>query len=53
MSINYGDCAFMLLCTALVFLMTPALAFFYGGMVRRKTALIPCCRAFSSVVLPQ
>lgn len=39
MSINYGDCAFMLLCTALVFLMTPALAFFYGGMVRRKNSL--------------
>ncbi len=33
---NTGDTGFMLICTALVFLMTPALAFFYGGLVRRK-----------------
>lgn len=34
-----GNVAFMFLCTILVFLMTPGLAFFYGGMVRRKNAL--------------
>ncbi|WP_295216845.1 ammonium transporter [Ruminococcus sp.] len=34
-----GNIAFMFLCTILVFLMTPGLAFFYGGMVRRKNAL--------------
>ena len=39
MGINSGDCAFVLLCAALVFLMTPGLAFFYGGMVRRKNVL--------------
>ncbi|RDU24523.1 ammonium transporter [Anaerosacchariphilus polymeriproducens] len=39
MSINSGDCAFILICSALVFFMTPGLAFFYTGMVRRKNAL--------------
>ena len=39
MSINSGDTAFIIITTALVFLMTPALAFFYGGMVRRKNVL--------------
>ena len=33
------DIAFVLIATALVFLMTPALAFFYGGMVHRKNVL--------------
>lgn len=33
---NAGDTAFILLCAAFVFIMTPGLAFFYGGMVRRK-----------------
>jgi len=33
---NTGDTAFMLIATALVFFMTPELAFFYGGLVRRK-----------------
>ena len=36
---NTGDNAFVLLCAALVFLMTPALAFFYGGLVRRKNVV--------------
>ena len=36
---NNGDIAWMLVSTALVLLMTPALAFFYGGMVRSKNAL--------------
>ncbi|SFD06692.1 ammonium transporter [Clostridium uliginosum] len=39
MDINLGDSSFMLICTAFVFLMTPGLAFFYGGMVRRKNIL--------------
>lgn len=39
MEINLGDSAFILICTAFVFLMTPGLAFFYGGMVRRKNVL--------------
>ena len=33
---NTGDTAFMMICAALVFFMTPGLAFFYGGLVRRK-----------------
>ena len=33
---NSGDTAFILVCAALVFFMTPGLAFFYGGLVRRK-----------------
>ena len=37
--INTGDTAFVLIATAMVLLMTPGLAFFYGGMVRRKNVL--------------
>ncbi len=36
---NSGDTAWLLASTALVMLMTPGLAFFYGGMVRRKNLL--------------
>jgi Amt family ammonium transporter len=36
---NNADIAWMLLSTAMVLLMTPALAFFYGGLVRSKNAL--------------
>src|SRR5687768_4248350 len=36
---NQADTAWMLISTALVLLMTPALAFFYGGLVRAKSAL--------------
>ncbi|GAA5526045.1 ammonia channel [Microbulbifer aestuariivivens] len=36
---NSGDTGFVMVCTALVLLMTPALAFFYGGMVRRRDVL--------------
>jgi Amt family ammonium transporter len=39
MEINSGDISFILICSALVLLMTPGLAFFYGGMVRRKNVL--------------
>lgn len=34
-----GSTAFMLVCTMLVLLMTPGLAFFYGGLTRRKNVL--------------
>lgn len=37
--VSAGDTAFMLMATALVLFMTPGLAFFYGGMVRRKNVL--------------
>ena len=36
---NSGDTAFMIFSTALVFFMTPGLAFFYGGLVRRKNVV--------------
>ncbi len=36
---NAGDTGFMMICTALVFFMTPGLAFFYGGLVRRKNVV--------------
>jgi ammonium transporter, Amt family len=39
MRMNHADTAWMLVATALVLLMTPALAFFYGGLVRSKNAL--------------
>src|SRR5215208_2300431 len=38
-TINAADTAWMLISTALVLLMTPALAFFYGGLVRNKNSL--------------
>jgi hypothetical protein len=38
-AINTGDTAWLLVCCSLVLLMTPALALFYGGMVRRKNLL--------------
>ncbi|HRE49154.1 MAG TPA: ammonium transporter [Aggregatilineales bacterium] len=37
--IDTGDTAWILVSTALVLIMTPALAFFYGGMVRKKNVL--------------
>src|SRR5260221_8362180 len=36
---NSSDVAWMIVATALVFLMTPGLAFFYGGMVHRKNVI--------------
>ncbi|HYK45714.1 MAG TPA: ammonium transporter [Parafilimonas sp.] len=36
---NFADIAWVLVATALVFLMTPGLAFFYGGMVHRKNVI--------------
>lgn len=39
MPINAGDTTWLLVSSALVLMMTPALAFFYGGMVRKKNVL--------------
>ena len=47
--INAGDTAFVLLCAALVALMTPGLAFFYGGLVRRKNFLAIMMQSFISM----
>ena len=38
-AIDTGDTAFILICAALVMIMTPGLALFYGGMVRKKNVL--------------
>ena len=48
-AINNGDTAFMIICTALVCLMTPGLAFFYGGLVRKKNVLIMMMQSFISM----
>jgi len=44
--INAGDTAWVLISSALVLLMTPGLAFFYGGMVRRKDVLSVLMQCF-------
>jgi Amt family ammonium transporter len=46
---NPADTAWMLISTALVLLMTPALAFFYGGLVRSKNALNTMMMSFISL----
>lgn len=49
--IDLGDTAWMMLCTALVMLMTPGLAFFYGGLVRRKNVLSILIQCFAVLCL--
>jgi len=49
--INAGDTAWILVATALVMMMTPALAFFYGGMVRKKNLLSTINLSFITVGL--
>lgn len=49
MEINSGDTAWLLISAALVMLMTPALAFFYGGMVRAKSVLNMMMMSFGSL----
>src|SRR4051812_19986852 len=43
---NAADIAWIIVATALVFLMTPGLAFFYGGMVHRKNVLSTMIKSF-------
>jgi ammonium transporter, Amt family len=45
-TISAGDTAWLLLSAALVMLMTPALGFFYGGLVRRKNVLATIMHSF-------
>jgi Amt family ammonium transporter len=47
--LDTGNTAFMLLCTSLVMLMTPGLAFFYGGLVGRKNVLTIMFQSFVSM----
>ncbi|GLH73869.1 ammonium transporter [Geothrix limicola] len=49
MPLNVGNTAFMLLCASLVMLMTPGLAFFYGGLVGRKNVLTIMTQSFVSL----
>ena len=49
MPINIGNTGFMLLCASLVMLMTPGLAFFYGGLVARKNVLSIMIQSFMSL----
>ncbi len=49
--INSGDTAYVLISSALVLFMTPGLAFFYGGMVRRKNVLSILMQCFIAMCL--
>jgi Amt family ammonium transporter len=49
--IDTGDTAWLLVSTALVMLMTPALGFFYGGLVRRKNVLSTIMHSFFILAL--
>ena len=44
--IDSGDTAWMVVASALVFLMTPGLAFFYGGMVNKKSVISTMLQSF-------
>ena len=48
---NSGDTAWVLMSSALVMLMTPGLAFFYGGMVRKKNVLSILMQCFIVVII--
>ncbi len=48
-TVNSGDTTWMLISTALVMLMTPGLALFYGGMVRRKNVLGTIMQSFIAI----
>ncbi len=50
-NINTGDTAWVLTSAALVMLMTPALGFFYGGLVRRKNVLATIMHSFFILAL--
>ncbi|MCX8038052.1 MAG: ammonium transporter [Candidatus Sumerlaeia bacterium] len=50
-AINSGDTSFLLVSAALVMLMTPGLALFYGGMVRRKNVLATIMHSFTAVAI--
>jgi Amt family ammonium transporter len=47
--LDTGNTGFMLLCSSLVMLMTPGLAFFYGGLVGRKNVLAIMIQSFISL----
>ena len=48
---NSGDTAWVLVSSALVFIMIPGLAFFYGGLVRRKNAVATIMQSFIAIAV--
>jgi len=50
-AINSGDTAFIMISAGLVFVMTPGLALFYGGMVRKKNVLNTMMNSFVIIAL--
>jgi Amt family ammonium transporter len=50
-AINAGDTAWMLMATALVMIMLPGLALFYGGLVRRKNVLSTIMHSFFGLAI--
>ncbi|KQS22288.1 ammonium transporter [Frigoribacterium sp. Leaf186] len=51
MELDQGNTAFMLICAALVLLMTPGLAFFYGGLVKAKSVISMMMLSFGAMGL--
>lgn len=54
MSVNPGDTSWVMMATGLVMIMTPALGFFYGGLVRKKNlsnTIVQCFAIFAVVGL--
>ncbi|WP_010239816.1 ammonium transporter [Clostridium arbusti] len=51
MNVNSGDTAFVIIAAALVMLMTPGLALFYGGMVRRKNVLSTTMHSYAALAI--
>jgi ammonium transporter len=50
-NINGADTTFIIFSTVLVFLMTPGLALFYGGMVRRKNVLSTTGKSYAAMII--
>ncbi|MDA8221166.1 MULTISPECIES: ammonium transporter [Desulfosporosinus] len=48
-ALNTGDISFLVICTLLVFLMTPGLALFYGGMVRKRNVLSIMMQSYAAM----
>ena len=51
MSVNAADTAWLLISAALVMLMTPGVALFYGGMVRKKSVLSTMMMSFAALAV--
>ena len=51
MELNSGDTAWVLASTAMVLLMTPGLAFFYGGMTKAKSTLNMMMMSFITICI--